>query len=409
MGTATIIGTVYNTVKLADGKEWMASRLDYAPLTEYGGYNAANVATIAALLSDGWRFPTVSDANGLLALVPNPTELDKIRTTVGWTTTNGTNEWGLSLYPGGWLESGVLWHLTGQSSFFWIGNATKVVHVTNTALTIENASDYGGDLTTRKFTIRLVRDVPFHGFSGMDFGTGPEWGYEPKITPSLTWTKTASGLWRCLDDGAAFDAYYAEITVKVSGAVHSAWETFIAANRGAQVTYFAPAGVRPFGPHIDCTNGVQVVIGDGWSTDWRVGVTANCYTLHIPMRYVGGYTPTLATIPAVVARKYPTPTWFYPTKVHATEAGTATAAPRDTETQTTQIIIDNLDPTAAAEMVNWCLYQRGASFTYTPTANAFPFGVAVGNGPFTARLIGWTCQKPRPNRWDMTLDLARES
>jgi hypothetical protein len=257
--------------------------------------------------------------------------------------------------------------------------------------------------------VRLVADKPIHGFIGMDFGVGPEWGYEPKIAPSLTWTKTASGLWRCLDDGAAFDAYDAEITVKVSGAVHATWESFIAANRGTTVTYFAPAGVRPFGPHIDCTNGVQVVIGDGWSTDWRVGVTANCYTLHIPMRYVGGYTPTLATIPAVVARKYPTPTWFYPTKVHATEAGTATAAPRDIETQTTQIIIDNLDQTAAAAMVNWCLYQRGASFTYTPTANTFPFGVAAGNGPFTVRLIGWSSQKPRPNRWDMTIDLARES
>lgn len=157
-GTASILGRTYNTVILPDGKEWMASSLDYTPLTEYGGYNAGNVATIAALLADGWRFPTPTDAAALQALVPNDTELAKIRTTVGWTTTQGTNLWGLTLYPGGWLESKVLWHMTGEASLFWLSNASQVAEVTNTTFHINSASDYGGNLTSRKFTIRLVRD-----------------------------------------------------------------------------------------------------------------------------------------------------------------------------------------------------------------------------------------------------------
>lgn len=431
MGTATILGTEYPTTLMPDGKEWTAKNLEYTGggIGWWWGGGASNdgdgryydleqAETINDLLTDGWRVPTKIELeawrDAIFAAHTQALSGGVVKALTGWTAPNvgAVDTYGFSLrgagywsaYSGSWVSKGVIgtFGSVGRSDGFW--QSPEVLNY-DAALGSNSTGGYVGS----RYPLRLVRTPPFHGFHGMDFLVAPEWGYEPKITPSLSWTKTASGLWRCLDDGAAFDAYDAEITVKVSGAVHSAWESFIAANRGTQVTYFAPTGVRPFGPHIDCTAGVQVVIGDAWSTDWRVGITADCYTLHIPMRYVGGYTPTLATMPAVVARKYPTPTWFYPTKVHATEAGTATAAPRDTETQTTQVIIDNLDQAGAAAMVNWCLYQRGASFTYTPTAGCFPFGVAAGNGPFTVRLIGWTSQKPKPNRWDMTLDFAREA
>lgn len=432
MGTTTILGDTYEAVRIGrqawtttnakwagSGRWWNNGAADDGDGRYYNIYSGAAelLALKAALVGSPWRIPTQDDALALDAYLGNIVGAANVggalKTIDQWDAPNtgAVNSFGFNGAPTGRYYFG--WERKTINGYI----ALDAVSPVRTATLYHSSADFspdtdqsaGGLGSSFYVPTRLIRDLEFHGFESMDFLVAPEWGYEPKITPSLSWTKTASGLWRCLDDGAAFDAYDAEITVKVSGAVHSAWEAFIATNRGAEVTYFAPAGVRPFGPHIDCTTGVQVVIGDAWATDWRVGITADCYTLHIPMRYVGGYTPTTATIPAVVARKYPTPTWFYPTKVHATESGTATAAPRGTETQTTQVLIDNLDQASASGMVNWCLYQRGASFTYTPTAGALPFGVAAGNGPFTVRLIGWSCQKPKPNRWDMTLDFAREA
>lgn len=434
MGTATILGTTYQTITTPDRKEWIAEYLRYDALGSWHGatvdnafgklYTRAERVTIAGLIPNGWRIPSIADWVSLHESISGNTAVYngaggyktaaaggilKSTSSAHWNAPNtgATNAIGFNAVGTGSAISPGTYIQKKDYGYSWASDAGDNICFLDKDSADAVASVWGG-LGSAALSIRLVRDFPFHGFFDCDFSIAPEWGYEPEITPSLTWTRTASGLWRCLDDGAAFDSYDTEITVKVSGAVHAAWESFIASNRGGEVTYFAPDGVRPFGPHIDCTGGVQVVIGADWKTDWRVGITADCYTLHIPMRYVGGYTPTLATIPAVVSRKYQTPTWFYPTKVHKTEAGTASAAPRADETQTTQIVIDNLDQTAAAAMVNWCLYQRGASFTYTPTSGSYPFGVLAGDGPFTARLIGWTCQKPKPNRWDMTLDLARD-
>lgn len=450
MGTTTILGDTYSTVIMPDGKEWMAENLRWItigignwwkwnPSNDGDGiyYKTSDIdVIIAALAASGWRIPTYSDMQALASAVNGPHGLRSVVSTSAKWVTNAyaTNTTGFSLEPSGRYDSSYpAWRAPKWYSGDPDGVQSSPIHEFYHRLNPSNPPPYdtgytvtqinqdgSGDFpdtfglggypvpSANKYSVRLVRDVVTHGFPDCDFGVGPEWGYEPKITPSLTWTQTASGLWRCLDDGAAFDAYDAEITVKVTTSALAAWEAFIVANRGAETTYTAPAGVRPFGPHIDCSSGVQVVIGDAWKEEGRVGIKADCWTLHIPMRYVGGYTPTNASDPAILGKKYPTPTWYYPTKVHATEAGGATAAPRAAETQTTQIIVDNLDQTAAEAFANWCLYQRGTSFAYSPAAGAYPFGPAAGDGPFTVRLIGWTCQKPRPNRWDMTVDLARE-
>jgi len=253
----------------------------------------------------------------------------------------------------------------------------------------------------------------FHGFtSGLsecEIGAPPERGYEPRIAPSLEWQRLPSGLWRAIDDGALYDAHDAEIVVYVSGSALSAWETFYHNKRAVAVTYIAPDGVLPFGPHIPIgAAGVSVKFTD-WKNGGKVGITANLWKLTISMRLQAGYTPTAPDgVPAFFAKKYASPDWSVATIPHATDDGRTAITSRSPEAQACSVVVDALDATTAAAAVNWALYTRGLSFSYTPPASLYPFGPSKGNGPFTVRLISWTIQKPNPRRWDMTFKLARE-
>lgn len=241
------------------------------------------------------------------------------------------------------------------------------------------------------------------------FGVAPERGYEPTITPALEWTRLPSGLYRCLDDGAAYDAHDAEITVYVTGAALAGWEGFYAASKAETVTYYAPDGVLPFGPHIPVGNTGASVRITGWKNGGKVGITADLWKLTISMRLMQGYTPTLpAGVPALFGKKYATPSWDFASVVHLTDDGRASVTARSPEAQTCQVVADNFDASTAASIINWALYTRGSSFTYSPPSGLYPFGPSLGNGPFTVRLIGWTIQKPTPQRWDFTFTLARE-
>ena len=247
------------------------------------------------------------------------------------------------------------------------------------------------------------------GMSEIDFIVPPERGYEPKISPSLEWQKLPSGIYKAIDDGAEYDAHDADITLYVSSSVLSNWENFYRSKKDATITYYAPDGVLPFGPHIPVgATGVPVKI-TSWKNGGKVGITANLWRLDISMRLQQGYTPTVpAGVPALFGKKYAAPTWDVASVVHMTDDGRSTVTPRSPESQTCQVVADNFDASTAASIINWCLYTRGSSFTYTPPVGLYPFGPSKGDGPFTVRLIDWTVQKPTPRRWDFTFTLARE-
>lgn len=247
------------------------------------------------------------------------------------------------------------------------------------------------------------------GFSEVDFGVAPERGYEPKISPSLEWQRLPSGLWRAIDDGAEYDAHDADITVYVNSTTLSSWEAFYHNKRADAVTYIAPDGVRPFGPHVAVGALGVAVKFTGWKNGGKVGITADLWALTVSMRLQQGYTPTAPTgVPACLSKKYASPEWSAASVVHQTDDGRTAITSRSPEAQTCTVIVDAMNAAAAAEAVNWALYTRGSSFTYSPPSGLYPFGPSKGNGPFTARLISWTIQKPNPRRWDMTFTLARE-
>lgn len=437
MPTATILGDTYQTVIMPDGKEWMVSPFIYSGsgvdhstpmLTATLGRMYTWDEAMALPLMDGWRNPSVAEWDAMLTASGYPllggdypgAGAMKSTDPLAWNSPNtaAANAFGFMAVGGGYEAGGFA--SVGILANYWtsdsgtspiLARGIAFYHDNNHAEVAENYR------TGYHWSVRLVRaPVPSvsHGFIfggvGLDFGAPPERGYEPKITPSLTWDHLPSGLWVCMDDGAAFDAYDAEITVYVNTEAIAAWEVFYVAHKGDSLTYIAPDGVRPFGPHIPVgSTGVSVKLS-AWANGGRVGVTADLWKITISMRYQGGYTPTPdTTVPAFFARKYASPTWYLPSVVHLTDDGRSAVTARGDETQSCQVVVDNLDEAGSAAAVNWALYTRGSSFTYAPPASLLPFGGTKTLDHYTVRLLSWTVQKPNPRRWDMTFDLGLET
>lgn len=426
MPTASILGKSYQT-KIFGGIEWMMTALDDSSSgteTSIGDasgrlYSSAEIAALINAIGDGWRLPTSTEWNTagggptLADCMPKMKEVG----TAHWTAPNtGAQElYGFKLLPFGLVFSSGGW-ATNQGldcAVLFSDPPGSPGEPDNTITT-----NYAGDTAVNflaSASAYLVRTAPnsFHmftsGLSEIDLVFPPERGYEPKISPSLEWQRLTSGLWRAIDDGAVYDAHDAEIVVYVTGATLSEWETFYHNKRSAEITYIAPDGVLPFGPHIPIgISGVPVKI-TGWKNGGKVGITADLWKLTISMRLQQGYTPTEPDgVPTFLSAKYASPEWSVASVVHQTDDGRTTVTSRSPESQTCTVIVDALTAAAASSAVNWALYTRGSSFVYSPPAGLYPFGPSKGSGPFTVRLIGWTIQKPNPRRWDMTFVLAKE-
>lgn len=177
MGTATILGTTYQTVILPDGKEFTASNLmAYGTGPRYPASHVTNESLRTALdaygalylwsevlalpLTDGWRVPTPAEWAGILALVSNPANL-KLTATGGWSepgtpwespNTNALGSLGLNMQAGGsylneyWQENVALdgyIHLSDGSSYY-----------------LSYSGGYGPNVAspTRRMSVRLIRD-----------------------------------------------------------------------------------------------------------------------------------------------------------------------------------------------------------------------------------------------------------
>jgi len=438
MGTATILGTEYQTVDLPNGSTWMAEDLNWSGAGIVGTYGRLyTFASIASVNFGGWRVPTPDEMSAMVDSVPgcrwrfggtSYTSLgpEYLKSIDDWTPTSGDNASGLNVFPGGLspsgtpvnvgIEGGFLCSLLDESNYdrFLLGVAgepAKLWLAGNDPYIQRQVANpaYG-------YQVRLIYDPPtmvhiLSEIGGEDecvFSAAPERGYEPKITPSIEWNELPSGLFRAIDDGAAYDAHDAEITVYVTTAEISAFETFYLAHRAETVKYQCYDGVYPFGPHITVgATGVDVQI-ISWENLGRVGTKADLWQLNLSMRLQQGYTPTAPTgVPALFGTKYASPSWALKSIPHLTDDGRSNITSRNQgATKTCQVVADNFSTVEAAEIVNWCLFTRSGSFSYSPATGLYPFGASMGDGPFTCRLIGWTVQKPTPSRWDFTFTLS---
>lgn len=253
----------------------------------------------------------------------------------------------------------------------------------------------------------------YHGFLvasvEYDFASAPERGYTPSIIRAIKWVPSLSGTLVPSDMGADYDAHEADITIITGTAEAASVKALLASYKGAQVQYRSPAGVYPFGPHIDSVSGYVyariVSVEDGG----RIARTAPYWQIHVRLRLDQAYIPTSASTPAFLSAKYATPSVRYPMWVKNTAAGRAVGAGRTGIVYGCRISADALSPAKALEAANWALWVRAGVFTYTPPTGLLPFGAGQTASSYQVRLSGFSIQKYKPHLWFAELDLARSS
>jgi uncharacterized protein (TIGR02145 family) len=132
-------GQTYRTVKMPDGKVWMAENLRFKidgswcykncedNCGKYGRLYDWNMAKLAC--PKGWHLPSNDEWRELVTVVGYSTAGNKLKSKSGWEESgNGTDDYGFSALPGG-----------GRGSVGGFGNAGYYGYWWTTA---ENSSDY---------------------------------------------------------------------------------------------------------------------------------------------------------------------------------------------------------------------------------------------------------------------------
>lgn len=175
----------YDVVKMPDGKYWLAQNLDWLPdgvtlVTSSGEvptspaacyynfadndkgllYNGYAIETINQLVPAGWHITHMSDFDGLFTVIGGNTadNIKKIRSTTGWLSVQGTDEYGLNIYPNGYRnvppsqafgspKNAYLWTDTLDNNNFY-------------RIRIEQSAQANNSLAARGnwYSVRLVKD-----------------------------------------------------------------------------------------------------------------------------------------------------------------------------------------------------------------------------------------------------------
>jgi uncharacterized protein (TIGR02145 family) len=162
-------GRRYRTVRMPDGKVWMAENLDYetpegswcygddpANGAKYGRlytWEAANAA-----VPPGWRLPTREEWAGLVAACGGDEAGKRLKATSGWKDNgNGTDDFGFSALPGGFNGSG--FGNAGYYGYWWtateFGSGFAYYRYMNDYCDYVYESDY---YKAEGFSVRCVRD-----------------------------------------------------------------------------------------------------------------------------------------------------------------------------------------------------------------------------------------------------------
>ena len=172
----------YKVVKMPDGKYWLAQNLDWLPdgilfvtsgnqqyniaaacyynYTNTGKgllYNQYAVSIIKPLLQDGWRIALKSDFEGLFTAIGGNTanNLKKIRSTTGWPSVQGTDNYGLNIFPTGHRNSSGF--VLPQYAYMFTGTTSGTSFI-RVKFDESAAADFATYSTAVFYAIRLVKD-----------------------------------------------------------------------------------------------------------------------------------------------------------------------------------------------------------------------------------------------------------
>ena len=145
---------------------YLKNEENYSKTNKYGlHYNVACISIINDYLTEGWRVPTYNDWHTLLEFIrqkysdPEVDITKKIKSTTGWLDNNGTNEYGLSLVPAGWLDTTdpTDYQEHKQARLLYDEGSTDKSY-TVTFMYNSDAAHFGDRNSNYHFPLRLVRD-----------------------------------------------------------------------------------------------------------------------------------------------------------------------------------------------------------------------------------------------------------
>jgi uncharacterized protein (TIGR02145 family) len=124
-------------------------------------YNPAAVSYLennkATLLGDGWRVPTIGDYRELVSWAGGDTVgLPRLKSATGWSSGNGTDVYGFSVFPTGDYD-GTFHSIGTMCNLLTISNASyggkQVLYFQQSGTITESSAQIG------QYSIRLVRDA----------------------------------------------------------------------------------------------------------------------------------------------------------------------------------------------------------------------------------------------------------
>jgi uncharacterized protein (TIGR02145 family) len=125
-------GKTYRTVKMPDGKIWMAENLKYQPQTgkswcydnkesncnKYGRLYDWNTAR--TVCPGGWHLPSRQEWNDLVTAVGDGVAGKRLKSTSGWSNNgNGSDDFVFSALPGGRRGTGGDFYHAGDYGYWW--------------------------------------------------------------------------------------------------------------------------------------------------------------------------------------------------------------------------------------------------------------------------------------------------
>lgn len=190
-GTADIGGRSYRTVSI-NGVIWMAENLDFkasgidigpsgSPGTPAAWYYNNSESTYGEngnkygllynwhavkhlndnceLLMNGWHVPTTAEWDALANAVGGTGVAgSKLKSSTGWSSGNGTDDFGFAAFPAGYRGSGSFSYL-GSNAFFWTATeySSTLAYRRSFGTGASMNSSYD-DKTYLAFSVRLVKD-----------------------------------------------------------------------------------------------------------------------------------------------------------------------------------------------------------------------------------------------------------
>lgn len=170
-----IDGLTYRTAVMPDGREWMVENLQAAQGSatfykndeatygrngkNYGRlYNWEDAVAIADRV-DGWHLPTSDEWDALLNAIGTGVAGTRLKAVSGWSSGNGTDNYGFSAFPAGYHYSGSFYNV-GSNACFWTATERSSTGASFRFFsTGESIRSYGNDKIILASSVRLIKDI----------------------------------------------------------------------------------------------------------------------------------------------------------------------------------------------------------------------------------------------------------